>query len=161
MEGRRTLGAIVNNLGPSQMSFYMIKEFNKLATDLEMSASCYYNNLAAPVHDSLFACMNIYSLANFHGFAISTDLESTQILLNSNNNSKKYFYVWDLEWIRRTISFNVASSLFRDERISILARSNSHKDAIENMCNKSVRGIVNDWNLDQIKSIISFDEGLS
>ena len=154
MGSRSTLGAVVDNLGPSQMAFYMIKELNKLALSTDICASCYYNSLAAPVYDSLFASMNIYCLSDFHGVAVSTDLQTTQILLNSNNRSKKYFYVWDLEWIRARINFNVASSILRDDRLHIIARSESHKAAIENIANKSVSGIVDDWNLDQLTSLV-------
>jgi len=42
----------------------------------------------------------------------------------------------------------------RDDRLNIIARSKSHSDMIENFCNKSPIGIVDNWNLDQLVGVI-------
>jgi hypothetical protein len=41
-----------------------------------------------------------------------------------------------------------------DDRLSIIARSESHAQLIENFCNKKVIGVIDNWNLNQIIDIV-------
>jgi len=76
------------------------------------------------------------------------------MMLKTKNNSKKFLYIWDLEWLRRPLNFDDIISVLSHPDINIIARSNSHKDIITNYCNKEVSGIVDDWSIDQMGEII-------
>jgi hypothetical protein len=41
-----------------------------------------------------------------------------------------------------------------NKKINLIARSNSHAGVINNFCNRDVCGIVEDWNSDQLLSIV-------
>ena len=149
------IAAILQNLGPSQKLFYMIKEFNKLASLKDFSVSAFYNRPSIPVIKPFFSCRNISFLSGFNGVAIATSLQDASSLLKSDNNSKKYLYLWDIEWLITPMSFSTAIDILLDKRINIIARSKSHALTIENFCNKKPVGIVDNWNLNQLISLLT------
>jgi len=151
------IAAVINDMGPSQKAFYLIKEFNKALGDIRISVSTFFNMAMAPVIRPLFCCNNIAFIANYHGHAISTTLTEADMLLKSNNNSTKYLYLWDIDWLAQSVHFTPAMNILWDDRLNIIARSKSHSDIIENFCNKSPIGIVDNWNLDQLMEVIDDD----
>lgn len=149
-----SIAAVVGDISTSQNSFYMIKGFNKLLKDVRFSASVFFQRPSVPPVKPFFACRGVSYLSSYHGVAIATGLQEAQVLLNSGNASDKYFYVWDLEWIDNPVIFSQAMSIMRDDRLKIIARSESHALAIENFCNKKPIGVVSDWNTDQLIRLV-------
>lgn len=148
------IAAVLHDLGPSQKSFYMIRQFNKLAAMKDFSVSAFYSRPAMPVTKTIFSCRNISFLSGFNGIAIATSLSDVDILLKSHNNSKKYLYLWDMEWLANPMAFSSVSNVLLDERLKIIARSKSHASVIENFCNKKTIGIVDNWDLSQLLSLV-------
>ena len=108
----------------------------------------------ATVLPPFFSCMNISFFSNFKGDAIATSIETANLLLKTNNSCNRYLYLWDMEWLRNPLAFETMSEIMNDERIKLIARSDSHKDLIENFCNREVIGIVDDWNVDQLQELL-------
>ena len=148
------IAALVDNLSISQSSFYMIKNFNKLAEDAQHDACCFYANLAVPPTNTMFATMHLYYSQNFHGALISDNIEMANVSLATYNNSDKYLYLWDIEWLRGPMSYEGTLNVLRNPFLKIIARSESHAKLIENFCNKKPCGIVEDWNIEQLKGLI-------
>jgi len=155
------IAAIVKDLGPSQQSFYLIKKFNELSRDPNFSCSAFVANLGVPVTKPLFSCSSVSFFSDYIGMAIATNLEEADILLKSNNNCKKYLYLWDLEWLVRPMNFTQVCNILRDDRLKIIARSKSHAVIINNFCNKEVIGIVEDWNNEQLLEIMEKEKCLT
>ena len=151
---RYNIAAVVNDMGPSQKSFYMIKEFNKAAQNVSLSVTAFFNQTALPVTRPLFCCQNIAFFSGYHGHAICTTLSEAEMVLKSNNNSTKYLYLWDMDWLIQPVHFMTAANVMRDERLKIISRSESHSQIIENFCNKSPIAIVDNWNLNQLCEVI-------
>ena len=147
------LAAIVNNLGPSQKCFYLIKEFNKAAMSKDMSISTFYERPIVPVTTPHFSCRNISFLSGYNGIAIATSLFEAATLLKSHNNSKKYLYLWDIEWLIRPVNFAVACNILLDDRLKLIARSESHATVINHFCNKQLSGIVDNWNINELLKV--------
>lgn len=148
------IAAVINNLGPSQKSFYLIKEFNKVSSDRRMSLSVFFERSAIPVVSTMFSCKSIAFISGYHHNAVATSLEEARILLNGNNASKKFLYLWDLEWLRTPGDYDAICNILLDKRLNIIARSESHATMIENFCNKKPVGIVDDWNINQLTEVI-------
>lgn len=148
------IAAILDSLGPTQNAFYLIKEFNKLGSDVKYAPVCFYNNLSPPVVKPLFSCMNISYYATYYGYTIASTIETANLMLKTHNSSEKIFYVWDLEWLRNAIAFDNVVDIMRDERITLVARSEYHRDLIEKYANKKVAGIVDNWNMKQFEEIL-------
>ena len=149
------IAAIVDDLGPSQKCFYLIKEFNKAAMSKDMSVSAFYNRPALPVTKPHFSCRNISFLSGYDGVAIATNLVTAEMLLRSHNNSDKYLYLWDIEWLISPVNFQAACNILLDDRLKLIARSDSHATIINNFCNKQLSGIVDNWEINELLKVTS------
>lgn len=144
------IAAIIDNLGPSQKSFYLIKEFNKSLQSSDICASVFFNRSAIPVVPVMFSCKNISFLAGYHDIAISTTLQEADILLKSDNGADKYLYLWDMEWLIQPQQYAYVCNILLDKRLKIITRSKEHSNVVYNFCNKRPVGIVDNWNLDSL-----------
>jgi hypothetical protein len=156
MEGLKLLkiAALVKDLSISQSSFYLIKEFNKCISNTNISTGVFHIRSSTPPIQPLFGCKNVGFLGSYQGTVISTSIEDAGISLKTSSNSKKFLYIWDLDWIENPVFFSTAMSILRDNRLRIIARSSEHAKVIDNFCNKSVCGIVDNWNINQLLKII-------
>ncbi len=98
--------------------------------------------------------MNISYYSRFDGVTIATSIDTANTAIKTNNNSKKFLYLWDVEWIRKPLDFNYVNSVLSNDDIAIISRSNSHSGLIKNYCNKEVAGVVQDWDMEQLEKII-------
>ena len=149
-----SIAAVLTDLVPSQKAFYFIKNFNELARNASFSCSAFVCNIGVPVTKPLFSCSSVSFFSDYLGVGISTTLEEAQILLKSNNNSSKYLYLWDMEWLKKPMNYSQACSILLDKRLKIIARSKSHAQIIENFCNKKPIGIVEDWKNEQLLKLL-------
>jgi len=138
------IAAIVNDLSPSQKSFYLIKTFNKFIDDVSISPSVFQSRSCNPVIQPLFSCRQTSSLSSYNGVIISTSLEDAELTLRTSNNTDKFLYVWDLSWLYNPIRFSQAMQTLRNDNLKIIARSDSHASVIKNFCNKPVVDILSD-----------------
>jgi len=98
--------------------------------------------------------MNISYYSHFDGVTITTNIDTANTAIKTNNNSKKFLYLWDMEWLRNPMDFNYVNSVLSNDDIAIISRSNSHSDLINNYCNKEVAGVVQDWDMEQLEKIV-------
>ena len=152
------ISAVIEDLGTSQKAFYLIKEFNKISSNVNVCASVFFERPAIPVTKPLFACRSISILSAHNGTSIATTIQEADRLLKSNNNAKKYLYLWDLEWLEQPVYFSSACNVLRDERLRLIARSDSHAKVIENFCNKQICGIVDNWDSQKLIPILTREE---
>ena len=151
------IAAVLDNLGPSQKSFYLIKEFNKVLPHKEICVSVFFKRASVPVMPVMFSCKSISFLSGYHNTAIATTIDEANILLKANNNASKFLYLWNLEWLTHPSMYSAITKILRDKRLKIIARSESHAAMIFNFCNKRAVGIVDNWNIDQLISVTQQD----
>jgi len=136
----KKIGVLLNNLGPSQLNYYFIKSTNELLakrTDLDIVV--FYENLQVKCLPTNFASMPILEAWNFHGPMIATSLSTAAHLIRFPSSCKKIFYINDLEWIRlKNKNFSVLQSVYSSKELTLIARSNDHKNIIENCWNTKV-----------------------
>ena len=149
-----SVSAVVNDLGPSQKNFYMIKSFNTMSRLTEICASVFYERPSVPVTKPFFACMGISFLSSYEGNAIATTLEEADQLLKSNTGCRKFLYLWDLEWLESPMHFSKVKDILSNEKLNIIVRSESHATIVKNFCNTNVVGVVDDWNAEQLLNIL-------
>lgn len=151
--------AVLEDLGPSQKAFYFIKNFNELSRNQNFSCSAFLCNIGVPVTKPLFSCSSVSFFSDYFGIAMSTTIAEADMLLKSHNNSKKYLYLWDMEWLTRSMNYSQVCNILLDKRLKIIARSKSHAQIIENFCNKKPIGIVEDWDKEQLITLLEGESG--
>ena len=146
---------LLEDLSASQLSYNVIREINEYVSDNTDDFVIFFQNYTASVIQPLCGIMNMNEIWSFDGIAISTSVATTKSLIKAFSPSKKYFYVWDLEWQRRHgKDFEYNLHAFIDENINLISRSEDHTKAIKNYCNKDVLGTVKNFNLNSIMEII-------
>jgi hypothetical protein len=148
------IAALTDNLAPSQKSFYLIKEFNKLSQKSKNSCCVFTNISGSAVTKPLFACYSSAFLSEYNGAVIATSIAEAKTLLETSSSAKKYLYLWETEWTMAPINHDAACKIMRNPRLEIVARSESHAKAIENFCNRKPIEIVDDWNSHQLLKLI-------
>jgi len=148
------ISAVVKDLSISQNSFYMIKEFNKLLDNPDVSTGAFYQRASIPATTACFGTKICAHISSYNGVLIASSLELLEMCLKFHINSDIYFYVWDLDWLDNPVYFSTAMEIMRNDQVKILARSESHAECINNFCNKEVIGIVDNWNSTQLLKII-------
>jgi hypothetical protein len=148
------IAAVVKDLSISQNSFYMIKEFNKLITNTDISVGAFFQRSAIPPVDALFGCKMASFINGYQGVLIATSLELAEMCIKSASKTSKYLYIWDMDWLENPVYFDTAMKIMRHKDMKILARSRSHADCIDNFCNRKPIGIVDNWNVEKILEIV-------
>lgn len=148
------ISAFMESLGPSQNAFYLIKEWNKAIDDTQLSLSAFVNAHSVPFQTCLFSYKLSSFLSSYEGVLISTSIKNAAISIKAPTRMDRYLYLWDLNWLRKPTSYNAMYEVLSNDKIKLLARSEEHADMIENFCNKKTVGIVDNWNVDQIREIV-------
>jgi len=117
----------------------------------------FFDQVSPAPFKTLFSTLNGSELWDFDGTLITTDISTTLSSQKAVNAARTFFYVWDLEWRRQNGSENYDDNIkaFTDENIELIARSKSHATAISNFCNRKVKHVVDDFNIEQLMRIIS------
>jgi hypothetical protein len=89
------------------------------------------------------------------GVMIATSLPTASQLLSFSHISKKYYYIWDLSWMRIVPRlYQTTARIMTDPTLRLLVRSESHLRAVENAYNVSVHGIIDNFYKDDIVRLI-------
>jgi hypothetical protein len=79
--------------------------------------------------------MNISGLSSFDGKVVCFDLNSSESVYNNNSNTENWLYLWDLPWLGNLLNYTACLNLLN--KFKIVARSESHKQNIENFTGRS------------------------
>lgn len=149
------LAAHVQDLSPSQKSFYLIKNFNSCIDNTDLSPAVFHNRNCIPPKHPFFACMMSAFMSSYNGCLVSTTLEEAQTILKICSKADRYLYLWDFEWLEKPVHFDKAMDVLRDDKLKLIARSHEHAKHIRDFCNKEVVAIVDNWNIDQLLEIVN------
>jgi hypothetical protein len=150
------VGILMSDFSCSQLSFYVIRNVNEACnTSPKNDYIGFFENLSGNVIEPSFCLMNMSEVWGFEGFLVATSASTALTLIKAVTPSKKYFYVWDLEWIRNPHNYHTLLAIYRHPSINLIARSETHAKAIENFCNKRVVGVMDDFNLSDLGDIIN------
>tara|TARA_R110000824_G_scaffold7728_2_gene34974 strand:+ start:15285 stop:15740 length:456 start_codon:yes stop_codon:yes gene_type:complete len=146
------LGILLDSPGKTQEFQSLSTELNKLSCS-DIDIIVFYAEYGIIPTQTNFALMQMVYAFDYDGILISTNHYTTSIMKNVLRCKKKFFYVWNLEWIYKPLNFSQIESLYTSPDINLLARSKSHADVLERTWQKPV-AIIEDFNHEQIKKII-------
>lgn len=148
------LGIMVGSLGMSQMSYSLTSEVNKMNNLTEyVDAIIFYNRYERIIMPPRFAMLQEQQAWGFDAPVISTDLTTTQRLINCPRPKKKFFYIWNLEWLYTKYNYDSLSSVYLNEEVELIARNEYHYKVIEN-CWKTPVATIKDFNHEQIIRLV-------
>ena len=147
----KKLNVLVDNLGANQLSFYLISSLNKLVGQ-GISPVVFYETPQKHHISPMFPTTNIVNAYGQEGIMISTTINTTLHMLSFPAQHKRFFYVWDLEWLRENkrewgFYYNVYHA------VPLLVRSESHKKLIESCFNVEV-DILENWDYNKLLGVI-------
>tara|TARA_R110000824_G_scaffold9415_5_gene42165 strand:+ start:802 stop:1296 length:495 start_codon:yes stop_codon:yes gene_type:complete len=156
------LGFLVDNLGASQLGYYISKNVGSyLESNPQSHITCYYDNFEKRCAQTNFATMNIVEAWGQDGAMVATSINTAKKLLNFIGTQKKFFYLWDMTscWarvggIKHKIPFDM-NSVFFEEDLTLICRNGIHAQIIENNFNREVKYTVDNFDIDKIMEIIN------
>lgn len=149
----RSVGVMIDNLGPSQLAFYTIHQLNlysKASADVDYCV--FINNICQPIIDTNFSVMNMSESMSFGGDLIAPTFELADKLINLVNQSNKHFHVWELEWIKNPYLYEKYVGILRNKELKLSTRSIFYANAIEKYSGVKITNFTPNFN---IKKIIS------
>lgn len=151
------IGFLVKTLNASQESFCLVHQANRAITN-DHNIIVFSDTPNVPCVPNNFAHMQIAEAWSCSYPLIATNLSLANKLVNFPGTKEKYFYVWDLEWLRypsHAKNYHLFASVYRNPRLKLIARSQQHKEIIEDCWNTLTVGIVDDYSIDQFIEIIN------
>jgi hypothetical protein len=153
---RKKLGIIIPDLGANQLAFFAANYANKVTIQDGHEIVVFYETPCVPcIQNISFATMYLHEAYSFDGALIATNLALAAKLCNFIGTNKKFFYVWDLEWLRmQNKNFEKLHQIYANDRLKLIARSKEHAKIISDCWNVNVNGIVEDCSIDKIMEIV-------
>ena len=155
MQKNKQIGFMLNDTTASQLSFSLIKGINDyIDNGGKEDFTLFFENSSANIIEPNFATMSMSEIWNFSGDLFSTSVSTSLSLDKCFAPKAKYFYVWDLEWIRNNgQGYEKTIQAFMPKNIKLVARSEDHAKAIKNYSNRQVDHIVENINIKNIVRI--------
>jgi hypothetical protein len=144
------IASLVDNIAMSQCNYEMIRSFNKLVS-CDCCVSCFFLNIAPIPLNTNFSVINSYYLSAWNGMVISTSIQSAAVL-RKINNSKKFLYLYDMEWLRYPSDYKQNLDILRDPNLKLLSRNEDHAKLIKNYCGIQP-DILQDWNINKLREL--------
>jgi len=148
-------GILVKKVDNSQLGYYVTKAINHIAENfVNTDVVVFAREHVVPPVMPLFSTMPETDIWGYDAPVIATDLETARVLIDSCGPTKKYFYVWDLEWLRLgEFSHKQLSDIYNNEEIELIARSNRHYMIIKE-CWKEPSFVMSDFNPSTLMEVI-------
>ncbi len=148
-------GILLENLLPSQQSFYFVNYANQMMEkSIHNTFTFFLEDIVQPIFvNPVCPVMNSTEVGQFNnGVIITTTINHTLQAINEINNSKVKFYVMDLDWLRKPSDYFSNLTAFRHKKVEVIARSDDHAKMIANYANIQPPKVVEHCNLEEILS---------
>jgi hypothetical protein len=150
------IGFIVNNLGGNQQAFYLINYINSAIVKNRDDITIFYEIPVIPCIGTNFGIMQLNEAYGYDGVLIANNLMLADKMAYFPGTKEKYFYVWDLEWLRiANKNFHILHPMYNNPLYKLIARSHEHSKIISDCWNTEVVGVVDDFNINQFIEIIN------
>lgn len=124
-----SLGVLIDTLENSDLSYLAIKQGNELDIDFTV----YYNNCMGCIIKPKFKICPMIECYHSKGVLVATDLRTSRILQKVPNNSRKLFYVYELDF---TGNNNFLENIQGYNNIDLVTPSEEYRKELKNYANK-------------------------
>ena len=135
----------VSDLAGSQINYCLIKAINEYQFENhDVDLSVFFEQPSFPVMPVMAGRFQFAEAFGYNGTTVATSLATAQKFLSFPAIRKRFFSVWDLEWIRRPADYFALRAIYANPLHQLIARSEEHAKAIENAWNVRVDKILPD-----------------
>lgn len=147
------IGVMVDDTTMSDAHYSVMTELNNRVGGLH-DIFLITSNVSAKIIKNDFAIMNSTRAANIHnGLIIATSLATAFNLKNLVSNSKKVFYIYELEWLYQLSDYDMIHDIL-NSGLTLICRSQRHAEVLKNNFNVSVDKILPTFNLDELWTLL-------
>lgn len=149
------LGFVVDDLGASQVSYLLIKNTNDfLEKRHDVNINLFFEDNFIPCLEPKFARFNTYDAFVFDGTLIATSL-NTALTIKNFTRAKRFFYINDLEYLRKNVDQNEWKDILCDNNIVKFTRCDDYRTYLILQGYNIHPIVVEDFNLDKILEVIN------
>jgi len=148
-------GILTTRIDSSQSGFHITNTLNEICLkEVNTDIIVFVREFSAPPLIPLFATLQESEAWGFDGPLIATSIETAATLLKITGPAKKYFYIWDLEWMRmNSFTHKSLSRIYNNEKLELIARSERHSEIISK-CWRKPSHIMEDFSRSKLLEII-------
>jgi hypothetical protein len=146
----KNLGILIDRPGHSQKFRYLTESLNRL--DSSFNTVVFYAEPGIVPVKANFSLMHMVHCLDFKGVMVSTDIYTTGIMLNALRPEKRFFYVWDLEYLYTPYNFNDLQLCFNNDKINLISRNEYRANLLERTWRKS-HMIMEEFNYEQLQKL--------
>jgi hypothetical protein len=148
-----SLSFLVPDLYKGQLPYFLITELS--IPHVGLDATIFVENLTPFCLTPTVPVMQSIEAWQKSGTMVATSPGAAYKMLSFPGPDRRIFYSWDLYWLRgQRRVYEPYRDLYGNEDIEVIARSDSHKRAIENAFNIDVIGVVEDFNMTQMMEVL-------
>ena len=148
-------GILINKIDLSQQGVTLSLALNQIESDYCDIDIVVFNGEAAKLPTvGRFAMFQQSEAWDFAGPIMATSIETAQLLAKCPYPTKKYFYMFDLDWIYLYTSpaYRVLQDVYQNDDIDLVVRSKTHYDVVSRIW-KTPKYILEDFDYKQLIEI--------
>jgi hypothetical protein len=152
------LNFLVDDVGASHLAYSLLTHLNVMVRERQdICPTVFYSNLTDQcVKPVEFNMMQMIEAFDQEGPTVATSIPTAGRLITMPRPMPKLYYVWDLEWQKYgNFQWSSLQRILGSPDLTLLARSESHKTAIESCFDVQVHSIIEDFDLEQILEVIN------
>lgn len=148
-------GFLVQKLGLSQQAYKLCESVNALVSQHDVDTIVFHDEWdIIPIRPS-FMLLQKQHMWSYNGAVVATDIRSAEQLLGSPGPKRKYFYVWNLEWLYLgSFKNSQLANVYQNKDMELIARSPYHANIISK-CWKKPSFIIEDFNHNEFAKIFT------
>jgi hypothetical protein len=146
---------LLDHTGFSEQNYAIFKEINLTVVDSLEEISVAVNDVSTKIMEIDTAITNIAEIGCFqNGILVATNLVNASQILSAKVASRKVLYLWDIDWMHSAFNYEWLYDTLSDENLEVIVRSESHRDALLNLCGKEPIGILQNFKLEQLWNLL-------
>lgn len=149
-------GILIDRMNLSQLGVKLSVALNEIEVDYTDLDVILFNGTQETLPTiARFALMQQCEAWDLAAPVMATSLNTAQMLLKMPCPTRKYFYVYNLEWIylQNTPPYSALQSVYQNDDIELIARSDSHYDVLKR-CWKEPIATIEDFDYKQLAQIL-------
>lgn len=125
------IGIVLPYLYTSDLAFQVLSQ-----TSNKYDFSVFYEETSMPVVYPSCGIFSANEIFNYDGVLIGTTISNALSVAKTLKPTRKYFYIWDLEWLRSYKNYFYNLSAYQNPKLTLITPSEDYRKEIKNYANR-------------------------